>query len=133
TVLEQFVGRLRLDAEFLGPLLGGSRQDIGNGAHFEPLEQGREAQIGARDIAGTHDADAKGLGHLSYFHFLAAAMERVAKRTASEGLSCSATKYWALVLLWTLPIRLSQSSTPSPTSAQPSSSAFWPAGAMSLT
>src|SRR5690606_13031333 len=72
------------------------------------------------------------LGH-AYFHFLAAAIERVAKRTASEGLSCSATKYCALVLLVTLVINSSQFRTPCPTSAQPSSSRHSPAGAISLT
>ncbi|MNL41747.1 hypothetical protein D3C87_1641700 [compost metagenome] len=63
-VLEQLVGSLRLDAEFLGALLGGGRENVGDGADLEPLEQGREAQVGTRDIAGTHDADAKGLGHV---------------------------------------------------------------------
>src|SRR5690554_7804489 len=120
-VLEQRIGCLGDHAKFLGPLLRGCGNDVGYGTHLEPLEQRRQAQIRSGDVAGTHDADAISLGH-AYFHFLAAAIERVAKRTASEGLSCSATKYCALVLLVTLVISSSQFRTPCPTSAQPSSS-----------
>ncbi|MNL24320.1 hypothetical protein D3C87_1457480 [compost metagenome] len=62
-VLEQFIGRLGGDAEFLGAQLGGFGADIRHRPHFETLEQRRQPQIGGRNIAGTHDADAIGLGH----------------------------------------------------------------------
>src|SRR5690606_13682902 len=92
-VLQQFLGGLRSNAELVRPQLCCLWADIGHRTDFKPFEQGGKSEVGSRDIAGTHDADAVGLCHLAYFHLLAVAIDRVAKRTGSVGLSCSATKY----------------------------------------
>ena len=91
---------LRLDAELLGPRLGRGHVEVGAGAHLQPLEERRQAEVGAGDVAAADDADAEGSAHDRLPQSCcAAAIERRAKRSASFGLSCSMTKYLALVRL----------------------------------
>ena len=96
-VLEQLVRRHRRDAELLAALLGRCRNDVGDAAHLEALEQRREAQIGGGDIAGTHDADAISLAILSS-HCLDG-IRWSGGQSGSHRSACRApsTKYFALV------------------------------------
>ena len=60
---EKLVDGLGADIVFRSPCLGRFRIEVGAGAHFQPLEQRRKAEIGGGDIAASDDADSECLGH----------------------------------------------------------------------
>ena len=79
--------------EFVTPVGSCSKVDrIGDGSDLKPLEQGRQPQIRAGNVARPDDPDTK-ICHLSFPQKpLAEAIDRVANRASSFGLSCSMTK-----------------------------------------
>ncbi len=90
---QKFVDRLGAHAIFLRAQRRGLRVDIRAGADLDAPEEGGELEIGHGDMAASDDADAEILGHggSSCQKVLMEAMERVASRDRSLGLSCSTT------------------------------------------
>src|SRR5690606_22723149 len=84
--------------ELLGPRLRRLHGDVRAGAHLDAAKQWREPEIGGRDVAAADDADPEFPGHCLFPHqALVDAIERREKRPISFGLSCSMTKYSALL------------------------------------
>ena len=81
----------RLDAVFRGlALRPAGHVEIGAGRDLHAAEQRRQFEVGRGDVAAADDADAAVSCSCSFpSNFFAAAMERVAKRSSSLGLSCS--------------------------------------------
>ena len=80
------------DAELLGASRGRFGIDVSAGADLDALEQRRKAEIGGGDIAASDDADTHCASHDHYSPLpCSQAIERLAKRVASDGLSCSMT------------------------------------------
>ena len=81
---EEGVDGLGLDVEFLGALLGGGEDDVGDGADLEAAEERREAEVGGRDVAAADDPDAELVSHLvSSFDFRVASAHACADNLSS--------------------------------------------------
>ena len=61
---QQFVGRLCRDVEFVRTGLCRLGRDICDGAHFDPFEQGREFEVGRRDVSCAEYPDAVCFAHV---------------------------------------------------------------------
>ena len=119
-------------AEPLALRLRHLRLHVGAGAHLHARHVRQVGQVDRRDIAAADDSDADVVQVCLPTRPKWSANERRAKRSKSFGLSCSITRYLTPGAL-IAGISFFQSSTPWPTSACPSSSAFSPFGARSLT